>query len=179
MDMRKLGLLILFSLASLATTAQVNGPLDFGIARHFRISSASNGLDPGPNGGSFSISYSFPFKQKFVVKPGIEIGANGISNYALISAGIYHHLNLKSDRFELEYGIKMLNGSALFQQQGLYIFGVSEETTFSMLTKKGNTLGLFLELRYINAPTYSKYSNVSSFIDLNFGLKVGFSLGKI
>jgi hypothetical protein len=72
----------------------------------------------------------------------------------------------------------MLNGSALFQQQGLYIFGVSEETTFSMLTKKGNTLGLFLELRYINAPTYSKYSNVSSFIDLNFGLKVGFSIGR-
>lgn len=176
--MRKALILMSFLFCLTQAWGQEKGAIEIGVSRHFRIASVSSGFNPGVNGASFQMEYKIPLSNFPDVKPGIEIGANGISNYLLFTAGIYDGFQLGESRFLVNYGVKTLQGAALFQQKGLYMFGFACEANLVLKTRKKNELGIFLEPIYINSPAYSSYSLVSSYFDFNIGLKYGILLGK-
>ena len=178
MEMRKTLILIPFLFCLTHAWGQEKGTLEIGGSRHFRLVSVSSGLNPGVNGASLHVEYTIPIQNFPDLKPGLEAGANGISNYLLFSAGIYDDFQLGESRFKVNYGVKTLQGAALFQQKGLYMFGLACEVGLDFKTVRNNELGFFLQPLYINSPAYSDYSLVHSYLDLHVGISYGIQMGK-
>ncbi|MFC2089220.1 hypothetical protein ACFLT1_00480 [Bacteroidota bacterium] len=171
--MKKMLIIFLLLVSATILNAQFIHGYSIETRKHYRLASVKQGIDPGNAGFSFGVS-AISKLHTFHITPGIEFGTHTISNYLGVSLGASKTLLQTNAGLDLEAGIKSLQGTALFQQKLLYLFGFMAETSLGYSFPGKNRIAVFIDLGYMNSPAYSYYSNTNAFFDLHAGLRYCF-----
>lgn len=172
MELRKYLVVVLVFFTSIGYSQ--NNKFDINLSSAF--SYYNNGAwNFGQNGGAIKFNYNYNIKKNSYLKTGIEIGANGLSNYSIVNMGFHkRQIAFKNDKFWYSYGFYMSHGFLLTHPSFMYLWAIGNENSLNMSIGKKFSIGYFGGIRFYSAPKYKQNSDVYRFWDFNLGLRFSF-----
>ena len=127
----------------------------------------SSGFELGSNGFSLNLDYLHNLTSGSHFRGGLELGICGWGSQLLIPAGFRWGRTAQLD-------LELLNGVALYQQGGHYVFGTGVSYVHTFFKGKKHQLILTTGLRYTIQPSYKAFSPIYAYLDLPIRIRWGF-----
>ena len=121
------------------------------------------------NGGfELSVDYIYSLND-FHISSGIDLRTIQWGNQATVSLGLTKELSQ-----QIELGIQMQHGLALFHPQSLYVFSAGANCDFTLVNNDKLQMGLSLEARYSICPAYKNYGQLYHVTEIPLGIFIRF-----
>ncbi len=127
----------------------------------------SSGFELGSNGFSLDMDYLHILTSDLHLHGGLELGICGWGSQLLIPAGFRWGQTAQVD-------LELLNGVALYEQGGHYVFGAGASYVHTFFKGKKHRLILSAGLRYTIQPAYKAFSPIYAYLDLPIRIRWGF-----
>lgn len=128
------------------------------------------------NGGGFELAYQHKISEKGRLSGGLEYRIINWGHQVALQLG-YDYAYWQQGPWRASVAAHGQVGSALYVQNGLFVWGAEVGTGLEWKSPKAFFATLSFGARYSNCPAYAEYGAINSTLDLPIKLGIGFKLG--